>query len=128
MTLSALFGVNCSVISYWRTELRARVAAAETVWLWGAGSKGITFLDEIDRDGAIRRVVDVNAVKSDHYVPGTGQRVDLPRDLEDEPVDTVIAANPIYREEVRNMLASVWKTPSILTLLDEPENAARTTG
>ena len=46
--------------------------------VWGAGSKGVTFLNVLKSDGAIDYLVDINPYKQGLYVPGTGQQVVSP--------------------------------------------------
>jgi hypothetical protein len=87
-----------STIARWRDALAAR--AGQRVALWGAGSKGVTFLNVVPGAEAIETVVDVSPDKQGRYVPGTGQRIVAPEHLRGQPVDAVVLLNPNYRGEV----------------------------
>ena len=73
--------------------------------VWGAGSKGTTFVNLLREAGALSRVVDVNPHKEGMHVSGTGHRIVHPDRLaEGEAPRLVIVMNPIYLQEVREML------------------------
>jgi len=73
--------------------------------VWGAGSKGITFLNVLNTQETIDYVVDINPRKQGLHVPGTGQRViSVDRMAEIQP-DVVIVMNPLYLDEIRQMIA-----------------------
>jgi SAM-dependent methyltransferase len=76
-----------------------------SVALWGAGSKGVTFLNLVPAGADVASVVDVNPHKHGRYVPGVGQPVLPPDDLSRRSVETVLITNPLYRDEVETMLA-----------------------
>lgn len=73
--------------------------------LWGAGAKGVAFLNLLDDPSAIDHVIDVNPRKAGRYVPGTGQRVDRPDVLAGRPVRLVLIMNPAYESEIRDELS-----------------------
>jgi hypothetical protein len=75
--------------------------------LWGAGSKGVTFLNTIDSTGVVDRAVDVNPRKHGMYVSGAGQPIVAPEDLVAEPPDAVLVMNPNYRDEIASQLAAL---------------------
>lgn len=72
--------------------------------LWGAGSKGITFLSMVDPDRTISVVVDSNPHKWGRYLPGPGHRVLAPAELARNGVRSVLVMNPAYAEEIREQL------------------------
>jgi SAM-dependent methyltransferase len=72
--------------------------------VWGAGSKGVMFLNLLRANDAISSVVDVNPRKHGKFVAGTGQLIVEPRFLQGEPPDLVIVMNPLYVDEIRQSL------------------------
>jgi len=74
--------------------------------IWGAGSKGVTFLNVIN-DKKIEYIVDINPHKQGRYVPGIGTRVVSPGFLKDYRPDIVILMNALYGREVRETLNSL---------------------
>jgi SAM-dependent methyltransferase len=86
-------------------ELTARGPLA----VWGAGSKGVTFLNLVAsaRNGDSVVVVDVNPRKQGKHVPGRGDRILAPHDLPEAAPATVLVTNPRYRREVERTLADL---------------------
>ena len=68
--------------------------------VWGAGSKGVTFLNLVPGAAGVELAVDVSPRKWGRYVPGTAQRVVPPGELPSS-VDTVVVMNRLYEDEVR---------------------------
>ncbi|MCA8959353.1 MAG: methyltransferase [Planctomycetes bacterium] len=97
--------------AYWSAQLRDLAARDEGLAIWGAGSKGVTFLNVLARDpelaGAIRGVVDINPLKQGKYVSGTGHPIISPERLVEIGVERVIAMNPLYLQEIRSQLAAL---------------------
>ena len=62
-------------IAEWRTRLESyREKGFKTV-VWGAGSKGVTFLSTLNVPGAVEYVVDINPYMSAHYMAKTGLEI-----------------------------------------------------
>jgi len=80
--------------------------------VWGAGSKGVTFLNLVD-SGFIDCVVDINPNKQGRYVPGTGHLIVPPEALKDRRQDKIYVMNPAYEEEIQNMLVGMGITADL---------------
>lgn len=81
----------------WRREGRAAA-------IWGAGSKGATFLRKLDPAAElVRFAIDVNDRKHGLHVAGTGHSIVGPEALVDTDVDTIVVMNPRYAEEIERM-------------------------
>jgi SAM-dependent methyltransferase len=102
-------------VDHWRQRLSEWSAARERVVLWGAGSKGITFLNLVDPSCAIAAAVDVNPRKQGRYVPVTGHRVVAPGNLATAPPRWVIVLNPLYAEEIGAQIESLGLAATIVT-------------
>lgn len=98
-----------------REQLRA-LADSGPVVVWGAGSKGTTYLNVADRDGVVSGVVDVNPRKRGTVVAGTGHVIVDADGIVDIDPATVLVANPIYLEEIRQMVASRCPGAAIMSL------------
>ena len=87
------------------------------VVVWGSGSKGTAFLHAL---GAAARlvdaVVDVNPHLWGKHVAGTGHAIVAPGTLADEPVDLVVAMNPVYATEIRAELDRLSPGAQLLAL------------
>ena len=91
----------------WCGRLRDLAATGRRGVVWGAGSKGVTFLNATGAGEEIVAVVDINPRKQGKYVAGTGQPIVAPAELADLRPDFVIIMNANYREEIGRMLAEV---------------------
>ncbi len=100
-------------VDRWRALLAARTG--HRLALWGAGSKGVTFLNVVPGAGAIATVIDVNPQKQDRHVPGGGQRIVPPSALREHPVDAIVLLNPNYRDEIAATLTELGSTAELLT-------------
>ena len=88
----------------WRDRLAALQRAGGAAVIWGAGSKGVSFLTNVAMDDAIRCAVDINPHKHGKYIAGTQQQVLVPQQLTRLQPDLVIAMNAVYRDEIRSDL------------------------
>lgn len=95
------------MVDRWDARLRDAAAAGRKVAVWGAGSKGITFLNVVPGAALVETVVDVNPRKHGRHVPGTGQQVEAPAALRSRDVDTVLVMNAVYAGEIRGMLSEL---------------------
>ncbi len=84
----------------WSRRLKDITNKNERVVVWGAGSKGITFLNILRSAGGIKHVVDINPRKQGKFIAGTGQMIVSPEFLSRYQPDYIIAMNPIYRDEI----------------------------
>lgn len=98
----------------WRGRLGELARAGKRGVVWGAGSKGVTFLNAMGAGEEIVAVVDINPRKQGKYVAGTGQRIVPPSELAELRPDFVIIMNANYREEIGRMLREVGSEAEIL--------------
>jgi SAM-dependent methyltransferase len=100
-------------IDWWDRRLGRLLSDGARVALWGAGSKGVTFLNVVRGGDAIGCVVDLNVRKQGRYIPGTGQRIAAPKQLSDYEPDIVLVMNPIYENEIRQWIAAIGMATDI---------------
>jgi hypothetical protein len=91
-------------VKKWRHRLANTLGGDSKIAIWGAGSKGVTFLNVLKTNNQIKYAVDINIYKQGKYIPGTGQKVIPPERLKQYRPDAVIVMNPIYRSEIRQNL------------------------
>lgn len=72
--------------------------------IWGAGSKGITFLNVLDVADVVRHVVDINPRKHGHFITGAGQEIIPPEQLQQIQPDVIFVMNEIYMAEIQATL------------------------
>jgi hypothetical protein len=100
----------------WAALLEASISQGQEVVLWGGGSKAAAFLNRLDQHGAVSRVIDINPNKHQAFMPGTGQEVVGPDTLVDAAADTIIAMNPVYLAEIRQVLDTLQCRAELLAL------------
>ena len=105
-----------ATLEYWRSELTRRHDAGEVVGLWGAGTKGVMFLNLVDRDRRAAFVVDLNPKKHGCFIAGTGHPIVAPESLVANPPNTILLMNPAYRDEVAAQLKSLNIDCELLTV------------
>ncbi|MGQ0571677.1 MAG: methyltransferase, partial [Armatimonadota bacterium] len=101
-------------IEAWRGELTRAERAGQRIVIWGAGSKGVGFLNMLGVESAIDAVVDVNPRKHGMHVAGTGQRIIAPESLRDVRPDVVVVMNPIYETEIRDQIVRLGLAPVLV--------------
>jgi SAM-dependent methyltransferase len=98
----------------WTARLDAARGDGKRVVIWGAGSKGVSFLTTLGIEREIEYAVDINPLKAGKFMAGTGQRVVGPEFLREYRPDLVIAMNPIYLDEIGAQLASFGLSPELI--------------
>ncbi|MDW3651855.1 MAG: class I SAM-dependent methyltransferase [Bacteroidia bacterium] len=87
-------------------ENRKRVATIGTksvkVVMWGAGARGLAFLNMYPVDKTIQYVVDINPLRHGKFMPGSGHTVISPEELSAIKPDLIIINNPTYELEIKN--------------------------
>ena len=83
-------------------KLELASSKQERLVIWGAGSKGVSFLNAF-RNFKINYAVDLNPSKQDTHVAGTGQKIVSPSFLKDYKPDTIIIMNPKYKREIKKI-------------------------
>lgn len=97
----SLFSNNYrSKVETCRHKLEQLEDKKQHIVIWGAGSKGVTFLNTF-RNIQIDYAVDINPRKQGMYVSGTGQRIVPPEFLKNYKPNVIIIMNPIYKNEIR---------------------------
>ncbi|SDA38190.1 class I SAM-dependent methyltransferase [Mesorhizobium qingshengii] len=99
-------------VTWWRDYLSKR--NPEQTVVWGAGSKGITFVNVVPEGARISALVDVNPHKQGRFAPGSGTPVIGPECLRGRPLRSIIVMNPLYRDEVAQAADRLGLAPEII--------------
>jgi ubiquinone/menaquinone biosynthesis C-methylase UbiE len=87
------------------TYYRRFLGEHKSLAIWGAGAKGSTFLNLLDSTREyVKYVIDINPVKQDRFVAGTGHPIYSPEILKKDPVETILVMNENYVTEVKDLL------------------------
>lgn len=87
-------------IAYWYAWMNDAAEQGNRAAIWGAGSKGVTFVNTIKVQGVVATLVDVNPHKQGRFVGGTGHTVIGPQSFARDPADYVVVMNSLYRDEI----------------------------
>jgi hypothetical protein len=107
-------------------QARTRIAQAQSelaryldegpVALWGAGSKGRTYLNVVAPEGQIGAIIDVNPRKDGYGIPGVPGIIRRPESLRTVRPATVLIANPVYTDEIKADLGELGVEAEVLPL------------
>jgi len=102
------------LLSHWRAAFAKVRAAGGKVAIWGAGSKGVTFLNLMGADADLCVPVDINPQKHGLHVAGTGHRVAAPDELPGAGIQLVLVMNPVYAGEIAEMVRQLGITAEVV--------------
>jgi hypothetical protein len=104
-------------LQYWR-QWASELPPNGSVSLWGAGSKGVMFLNLLGlvAPGKITWAIDQNADKHGRFLSGTAQQVMGPGALREREMNQIVLMNGIYETEVRTRLAGLRAVPPALNI------------
>jgi len=91
----------------WRSRLADLERRGAHAVVWGAGSKGVTFLNVLKAGEEVDCLIDLNPHKHGRYIPGSGHQVRSPATLRDHQPDVVIVMNPLYADEIERDLRAM---------------------
>jgi 2-polyprenyl-3-methyl-5-hydroxy-6-metoxy-1,4-benzoquinol methylase len=78
------------------------ISNLKNVAIWGAGAKGSTFLNLLDKHNEKAKcVIDINPKKQHQYIGGTGHYIIKPHELAEQAVENVIVMNVNYIDEIK---------------------------
>lgn len=105
-------------VSNWKQILRRLQDEGQKSVLWGAGSKGVSFVNTLEVREEIGYLIDLNPYKNGRFVPGAGHQVRSPGFLAEYKPDTVIVMNPLYADEISRDLRAMGISAEIM--VDKP--------
>jgi hypothetical protein len=99
------FSSNCSKkLQEWKSLLQKSYENGERIAIWGSGSKCVSFMSTLGIKDEIEYVVDINPYRQGKFLPGSGKKVMPPEFLKEKKPDLIIVMNPVYRDEITQML------------------------
>jgi hypothetical protein len=101
-------------VESWQRNLEEIASAGQRAVVWGAGSKGVMFLNTLKPQGQIEVVVDINPRKQGMYIAGTGQQVVLPESLRDYQPNLLIVMNSVYETEIGQLARDLGLTAELV--------------
>lgn len=115
-TVAHFARASSAKIERWRRLLQQIDRKNQKCVVWGAGSKGVTFLNLLNLQDQVDHVVDINPHKQGMFIPGTGQPIVAPEFLKECNPDVVLVMNPIYLDEIGGIVSSMGIDADLLTV------------
>jgi SAM-dependent methyltransferase len=100
----------------WRDMIVKIRSDKKKTLVWGAGAKGVSYLNMLDIRDEIAFVVDINPNKQGKYIAGTGQKIVPPEFTKEYRPEQIIVMNPIYTDEIQQSLAEMGIRAELLTV------------
>jgi len=94
-------------LTQWTSELAKMEAGGRSAVVWGAGSKGAAFLNNLKVRHQIKYVVDINTRKQGKFVVGSGQEIVPPEFLKEYQPEVIIVMNPNYFSEIEQKVCKL---------------------
>jgi hypothetical protein len=108
-------GVLRDKIGRWEEKFAHMQKSGQRVIAWGAGGRGINFLNLVRASRFVPYIVDINPTRCGGFIPGTGQQVVAPEFLREYRPDILLLTNPTYEEEVRKKVEEMAISCEFLT-------------
>lgn len=84
----------------WRGRLANLKDTGGKAVIWGSGSKGVSFINNLGVGDELAAAVDINPHKWGKYMVGSNHEIIAPDKLKDVDPNLVVAMNPIYVDEI----------------------------
>jgi SAM-dependent methyltransferase len=103
-------------IQGWRDRITQLNRSEKKPVVWGSGSKCVAFLTTLGMRDEIGAVVDINPHRHGKFIPGAGKQVVGPEYLKEYQPDTIIVMNPVYKDEIKKMIAELGVDANVITV------------
>jgi len=103
-------------VAQWTERLQQMMNTGQRAVIWGAGSKGISFLNIVCFNGEVDCLVDINPRKQNKHVPGSGHRVVSPEFLKTYRPDVILVMNPVYETEVNRQTLELGLSGQVVSV------------
>lgn len=103
-------------LAYWKQHLEQAQRQGKRVVVWGSGSKCVSFLTTLNISDWVQHVVDINPHRHGKFIPGVGKEIKSPQFLKEYQPDQIIVMNPIYCQEIQQMLDQMEVTAELIPI------------
>jgi len=100
----------------WRNRLQKIKADGTRTVVWGSGSKCVSFMTTLGVKDEIEYVIDINPHRHGKFLPCVGKEIMPPEFLRQYEPDLTIVMNPIYRNEIQQMLRSMGISSEVISV------------
>lgn len=108
-----------NTVDSWQARIAGWRQEGRRVVVWGAGTKGVTFLNVLGlAHDRLEYAVDMHPAKQGRFVPGTAQEILAPQALAAYRPDTIVVMNPVYMREIRETVCTCIKNVTVVAASD----------
>jgi len=109
------FAAHCrEKLDQWKNSLQQIVAEEKRAVVWGSGSKCVAFMTTLGVKDEIEYVIDINPFRHGKFLPGASKKIMPPEFMKKYKPDVTIVMNPIYCNEIRQMLDNMEVTTEVI--------------
>ena len=99
------FSKNCRrKLDNWKKRLKQIYEDGLRTVVWGSGSKCVAFMTTLDVKNEIEYIIDINPYRHNKFIPGVGKKIMPPEFMKKYKPNVTLIMNPIYCEEIREMI------------------------
>lgn len=106
----------CDKLDYWKNRLEQLKTDGRRVIVWGSGSKCVSFLTTLGVKDEIEYIIDINPYRKGKFLPTVGKEIMPPEFLKKHKPDVTIVMNPIYQDEIRQMIDDMGISTEVISL------------
>lgn len=111
------FSTHCSEkLDHWKNRLQQIYENGRRAVVWGSGSKCVSFLTTLGVEDEIQYVIDINPYRHGKFLPGIGKKIMPPEFLKKYKPDVTLVMNPIYCDEIQQMLDDMGVTTEVISV------------
>ena len=111
------FSTHCrEKLDQWKKSLQQIHADGRRAVVWGSGSKCVSFMTTLGIKDEIEYVIDINPFRHGKFLLGAGKKIMPPEFLKGYKPDVIIVMNPIYCDEIRQMLDDMGVTTEVISV------------
>jgi len=114
------FSAHCSEkLDHWKNRLQQIHADGRRAVVRGSSSKCVSFMTTLGVKDEIGYVVNINPYLHGKFLPGAGKKIMPAEFLKKYKPDVTIVMNPIYYDEIRQMLDDMEVNTEVISILVE---------
>jgi SAM-dependent methyltransferase len=100
----------------WKNRLEQIELDGLRAVVWGSGSKCVSFITTLAVKDEIEVIIDINPYRHGKFLPGVGKKIMSPQYLKKYQPDVTIVMNPVYRDEIGQMIDDMGVSTEIITV------------
>jgi len=105
-----------NLVADWRARLERLRSNNGTAVIWGSGSKGVSFISNLNLSSEVAAAVDINPHKWGKFMVGSNHEIVSPDALGEIDPELVVVMNPIYLDEIGADINELGLNPELKAL------------